>query len=123
MTMLEYARHYMMIAGMCVLGITLLACFLRTLLGPRITDRIVGVNMISTQVIIVICILSIFLDEGGLVDVAMIYAMLGFLAVVVLCKIYIGVYTDRRRKKELAAKKQSAGKIWDTEDMRSEGGK
>lgn len=102
MTILDYVRQYLLIGSLCVLGITLLACFVRTLLGPRIADRIVGVNMISTQVIIAICILAVYLGEGGLVDVALIYAMLGFLAVVVLCKIYIGVYADRRRKRERA---------------------
>ena len=43
-------------------------------------------------------ILALMLGEGYLVDIAIIYAMLSFLAVVVLAKIYIGVYLARKAK-------------------------
>jgi multicomponent Na+:H+ antiporter subunit F len=39
------------------------------------------------------------LDEGYLVDIAIIYAMLSFLAVVVLVKVFIGIYMANRKKR------------------------
>ena len=83
---------------LAVLGVLLFLCLLRAILGPRIADRVVGINMIGTIVIMMIVILALMLGEGYLVDIAIIYAMLSFLAVVVLAKIYIGVYLARKAK-------------------------
>ena len=83
---------------LAVLGVLLFLCLLRSILGPRIADRVVGINMIGTIVIMMIAILALMLGEGYLVDIAIIYAMLSFLAVVVLAKIYIGVYLARKAK-------------------------
>ena len=83
---------------LAVLGVLLFLCLLRAILGPRIADRVVGINMIGTIVIMMIVILSLMLGEGYLVDIAIIYAMLSFLAVVVLAKVYIGVYLARKAK-------------------------
>ena len=85
---------------LAVLGVLLFLCLLRAILGPRIADRVVGINMIGTIVILMIAILALMLGEGYLVDIAIIYAMLSFLAVVVLAKIYIGVYRAQRVKEE-----------------------
>ena len=83
---------------LAVLGVLLFLCLLRAILGPRIADRVVGINMIGTIVIMMIAILALMLGEGYLVDIAIIYAMLSFLAVVVLAKIYLGVYLARKAK-------------------------
>ena len=83
---------------LAVLGVLLFLCLLRAILGPRIADRVVGINMIGTIIILMIAILALMLGEGYLVDIAIIYAMLSFLAVVVLAKIYIGVSLARKAK-------------------------
>lgn len=83
-----------------VLGILMFFCMLRTVRGPRIADRVVGINMIGTIVIMMIAILALMKNEGYLVDIAIIYAMLSFLAVVVLVKVYIGVYLAQKAKEE-----------------------
>ena len=58
------------------------------------TDRIVVINSIGTMTISVIAILSVMLDEAYLLDVCLIYAMISFVAVIVLTKIYTGVYRE-----------------------------
>ena len=85
---------------LAVLGVLLFLCLLRAILGPRIADRVVGINMIGTIIILMIAILALMLGEGYLVDIAIIYAMLSVLAVVVLAKIYSGVYRAQRVKEE-----------------------
>ena len=70
----------------------IIICFIRAIIGPSVPDRLVAVNMIGTQIIIIIAVLTILLDEAWLADVATVYAMLSFLGVVVLTKIYIGIY-------------------------------
>ncbi len=86
------------------LSILTLLCLLRAIGGPRVADRIVSINMISTLTIAMICILALLQNEGYLVDVAIIYALLGFLAVVVLCKVYMGIALEKREKKKEARK-------------------
>ena len=92
------AYNLLFTIALAVLGVLLFLCLLRAILGPRIADRVVGITMIGTIVIMMIAILSLMLGEGYLVDIAIIYAMLSFLAVVVLAKIYIGVYLARKAK-------------------------
>ena len=74
-------------------------CFVRAVMGPTIPDRILAINMIGTQMIIIIAVLTILLGEAWLADVAAVYALLSFLGVVVLTKIYIGIY--RKKHAEL----------------------
>ena len=80
---------------LAVLGVLLFLCLLRAILGPRIADRVVGINMIGTIIILMIAILALMLGEGYLVDIAIIYAMLSFLAVVVLAKISIASHQEK----------------------------
>lgn len=87
-------------AILCVLGVLLLCCLVRAIIGPRIADRVIAINMMGTLIVIIICILSFLMHEGYLVDVALIYVMLSFLAVVLLTKIYMGVYREKRRREE-----------------------
>ena len=62
-------------------------------------DRIIAVNMMGTLVVITICVLAFLMNEGYLVDVAIVYTMLSFLAVVLLTKVYMGVYRQKRKEK------------------------
>ena len=88
---LEQAYH---IAIMVVL------CLVRAIIGPRVADRIVAVNMMGTMVMVIIAILALMLEEGYLADICLIYAMLSFLAVIVLTKVYMGVYREKREEEE-----------------------
>ena len=89
------AYHAFYMAVLVCLSVLTLFCLFRAIQGPRIADRIVSINMICTLTMTMICILAAMLGEGYLVDVALIYALLGFLAVVVLCKVYMGVALAR----------------------------
>lgn len=90
--MLSLIQNYFFTGVILVLALCILACLVAAIKGPTLSDRIVAGNMIGTLTIITICVLSYKLVEGWLVDVALIYAMISFLAVVVLTKIFIGRY-------------------------------
>lgn len=93
------AYNTLFTAALLALGALMIACLVRAILGPRIADRLVSINMTGTIAIMMIGILAVMLDEGYLLDIAVIYALLSFLAVVVLVKIFIGVYAEDRQKK------------------------
>jgi len=71
------------------LVLSICACLILAIIGPRFTDRIVSINVICTKVVIMIALLSFLLEESNLLDIAIVYAMVSFLAVVVLSKCYV----------------------------------
>lgn len=90
-------------AVLSTLAVMIVLCLIRAVIGPRIADRLVAVNMITTMVTVIIAILSVLKGDGYLVDICLIYAMISFLAVVVLSRIYTGVYReakDHQKRKE-----------------------
>ena len=93
---LEQAYEIFFIAVLIVLAILLVLCLVRAIIGPRIADRIVAVNMMGTMVIVMIAVLALMLSEGYLIDICIIYAMISFLAVIVLTKVYMGVYIEKK---------------------------
>ena len=95
----EWIFHIILI----VLALMVIGCLIRAIIGPRIADRLMAVNMITTMVMAIVSILAIIMEEGYLIDICLIYAMISFLAVVVLTKVYAGVYLeakDKERKKQ-----------------------
>lgn len=91
------AYTYLYYGAILLLTIALFLCLIRAIKGPEVTDRIVATNMMGTIIIMIICILALLLKESYLLDVALIYAMISFLAVVVLTKVYTGVYKEKKQ--------------------------
>lgn len=84
------------IVMMIALSLLLFLCLLRAVKGPRVADRIVAVNAMGTIVITIIAILAILLSEGYLIDICLIYAMISFLAVIILTKVYLGIFAEQK---------------------------
>ena len=95
---LQEAYDIFFTAVLIVLAVMVVLCLIRAIIGPKIADRIISVNMMGTMVIVTIAILARMLEEGYLVDICIIYAMISFLAVIVLTKVYMGVYLEKHRK-------------------------
>lgn len=89
---------HILLVAIGILVVLLLICLIRAIIGPSIADRIVSVNMMGTIVMVIIGMLAILMNEGYLVDICIIYAMISFIAVVALTKIFLGIY--RKRKAE-----------------------
>ena len=102
---LNAAFETIAIIVMCVLAVLIVACLIRSVIGPRVTDRIVAVNSIGTMTIVIISVLSVLLEETYLLDVCLIYAMISFVAVIVLTKIYTGVYRQEHSQEDVKEEK------------------
>ena len=94
------AYYTLYMSALVALSLLTVLCLVRAILGPRIADRVVAINMICTLTLCMICVLGVMLGEGYLADVALLYALLSFLAVVVLCKVYIGVALEKKERRE-----------------------
>lgn len=93
---LNRAYSILFVGVLIILAVMIILCLVRAIRGPRIADRIVATNMMGTIVMVIIAILAIMLDEGYLADICLIYAMISFLAVIVLTKVYMGVYREKK---------------------------
>lgn len=93
------ALRALLIAVMLCQCLCMLGGMIRAALGPRFTDRVVAVNLTGTVAILILCILSYFLEAGYLVDVAILYALLNLVAIVVLCRIARVHHMEKSQKK------------------------
>lgn len=85
----EQAYQTLYGGALIVLILLIGAMVIRSIIGPRSTDRIMSVNMLGTMTICSIAILSVLLDEGYLADVALIYAMISFVAVLMMASMFV----------------------------------
>ena len=61
-------------------------CLYRAYAGPTAADRVVAINVITTKVAMLIALLAIITGQEVFVDVALIYAMMGFIATICVSK-------------------------------------
>ena len=124
----ETAYQYLFEGALIWLGILLLIMLIRAIIGPRVTDRILAINMIGTMVSSCICILASLLKESYLIDMAMLYAMISFVTVLIMAATYIpqkperGKFADEE-KGEAAREKawmRNAGKRPQQENVQTE---
>lgn len=79
--------HSILLGLMLVQGLFLIATMFYIATSLHFEDRIVGTNLVGTIVINFIALLSAYMGEGFGMDIALVYAFLSFLAVVVLCRL------------------------------------
>lgn len=96
--MIEKCYDILFIGALIVLALCLIAVLVYIIRSHFTVDRIIGINLIGTIVTTIICVLALLLGEAYLVDVAIVYVVMAFIAVMMLCRIYINLYS--RRKEE-----------------------
>ena len=101
----ENAYRILFLGALIWFGLLLLITLIRAIIGPRVTDRILSINMICTMVIACTCILASFLNETYLFDVALLYALISFITVLILSATYI---PENPTRSKFASKKAPA---------------
>lgn len=69
-----------------VLALYSLAGLYRVLRGPTIWDRMLGSALFSSKVIIIAILVGMLIDRSFAVDVALIYAVFGFLGTIMIAR-------------------------------------
>ncbi len=100
MELIQQCYHDLFWGALVLLGLGLLAVMVYIIRARLTVDRIIGINLIGTLVAIIIAILTYLLGEDYLADVAIVYVVLSFIAVMLLCRIYINLYRRRQEEKE-----------------------
>ena len=84
-----------LIAVLFFLSLGLFFSLIRAMRGPRIADRVLGIDMAGSLTTAMIAVLALLLEQSWLLDVCLIYCMISFLAVVVLAKISIASHEEQ----------------------------
>jgi multicomponent Na+:H+ antiporter subunit F len=88
MTVLEWSLNAAFI--MAMLGVAF--AFIRLIIGPSLPDRIVALDMMTVLIVSFCGLYAILSDDTAFVDVAIVLALIGFLATVALAR-----FVERRK--------------------------
>ena len=69
----------------CLLGVTVLS-LIRVVIGPEPEDRMVGLNLTASQVLAILVLAALRLDQAIFLDVALVYAILGFVGMLAIAR-------------------------------------
>ena len=70
-------------AGFAVLAVGMLY---RAVVGPTMQDRVLAVNVLGTNTVVILAILAAALGEPTFLDIALVYALLNFLMAIAISK-------------------------------------
>ena len=84
--------------ALIILALLMLSLMYRVVKGPRYTDRLVAVNAINTMITASICLLSRLHRAPYLLDVALIYALLGCTGTTLLMRLRAAERTMEEKK-------------------------
>ena len=77
---------YTMIFSSIVMAILILIAFIRGIVGPTSLDRNIVINIIGTKTVVIMILMSYIYDEIYFIDVAMVYALISFIATICVAK-------------------------------------
>ena len=72
---------------LCVLVFCALIAAIRIILGPTVWDRLLALNMISAKILIAIVLIAALTGRSFLLDIALVYALLGYISTVLFARI------------------------------------
>lgn len=100
MELIQQCYHVLFWGVLIALAVCVIAALIYIFKSHLTVDRIIGINLIGTIVVIIISLLTVVLAEDFLADVAIIYVVMSFIAVMMLCRIYINLFAQKKREKK-----------------------
>ena len=98
--MIESAYRILYFTVLVCLAVAIVAELIRTITGKLTIDRFIGVNMITTTTVLAIGVLTMLLGESYLPDIMIVYVVLSFLALMILCRLYINLHGKKGGPKQ-----------------------
>lgn len=69
-----------------ILGLSTFGSLIRVIIGPTIWDRLLGIGLGASKITLGVIILAISIPENYLLDLALLFSVLGFLVTVLLAR-------------------------------------
>ena len=96
----------MLSLALVLLGVGL--AFLRLMLGPTMPDRVIALDKMTVSIVAFCGLAAIWSGDSAFLDVALVLALVGFLATVALAR-FAERALFRAQQAEVAAKPEEAG--------------
>lgn len=96
----EKAYSILFIVCLIVLAFAIACMIIKSIIGPKTADRLISINAVSSLVVCVIAILAYYLQEKFIIDVCLVYVLIGFFAVLVLTSTFINAYKKKQKENE-----------------------
>lgn len=74
-----------LIAGIIV-GLSMILCTYRAVLGPGTFNRIVAANVIGAKAIVLLILVGYIIERPHFIDIAFLYAILNFVGILLMAK-------------------------------------
>lgn len=71
---------------MTIITLLGLGSLIRIIYGPSIWDRILGLNLFSSKITMLIVIFALMKDKSLFLDIAIVYALLGFISIIFISR-------------------------------------
>ena len=88
-------NDYLYFVILPILTVSVLIIFVRFLMGPTLSDRVVSLDLLITTGVGIIAVYSIVTDQPTFLDIAMILALIAFLGTVAF-----SYYMEKREKND-----------------------
>lgn len=75
------------LAAVLLIFATMALALVRAFKGPTVYDRIVAANVFGTKTVLVVALIAVMSGNGDLVDVALVYALINFIAIIAVLKL------------------------------------
>ena len=62
----------------------------RVVIGPSLPDRMIGLNLVSAQILAILVILAVAAERSIYLDVALVYDIFGFVGILALVRYFTG---------------------------------
>jgi len=72
--------------GAILVMVMIFLSMIRALAGPTAPDRVVAINIITTYTMIIITLISRIYEQVYFLDIAMVYALMGFITTIGVAK-------------------------------------
>ncbi|WP_319558939.1 monovalent cation/H+ antiporter complex subunit F [Marispirochaeta sp.] len=62
----------------------------RVVIGPTVADRMIGLNLVASQILVLLVLVSVALERSIYLDVALVYDIFGFIGILLMTRYFSG---------------------------------
>lgn len=90
--------EYMLITSLVLFGVAIAITFIRIIIGPTFSDRVIGMDVIGVNLISAIAIVSLIFQTRAFLEVILVLGILAFISTIAFSKfLERGVIIERKR--------------------------
>ena len=73
-------------AAAIIIILAIMLVLYRAIIGPRVCDRVLSVNVIGTKTVALIALIGYIYERPHFMDIALVYALINFIATIAFLK-------------------------------------